>query len=64
MGYSEVLGKFVLSDGWPKLFLLFLFMQIANILNLMEMGQYFLKMSKTITSLIELTKLIGLILLI
>ncbi|KAM3135781.1 hypothetical protein pb186bvf_012178 [Paramecium bursaria] len=57
-------GEFVLYQGWPKLILLFFFFQLKNLLQFINTQQQASHNGRDFNSIIDLTKLIGLVLLI
>lgn len=62
---DELDNYFVLEEGgWPKVLLLGLYMQINNILELVDTFQQKIKPSKQINSIIELLKLVTVIMVI
>ncbi|CAD8074510.1 unnamed protein product [Paramecium sonneborni] len=57
-------NQFILFGGWPKLWMLLYFIQLKNLLNFIGSWQQSFLMGQLVSSLIELFKLIGLLLII
>ncbi|KAM3135782.1 hypothetical protein pb186bvf_012179 [Paramecium bursaria] len=60
----QLLHQFIIGGGWPKIFMVFLYPQIRNLLMLIQVLQESLNFSKQTASVIELLKLVSLILII
>ncbi|CAD8145482.1 unnamed protein product [Paramecium pentaurelia] len=57
-------SQFILFEGWPKFWMLLYFIQLKNLLNFIGSWQQQFIMGQLASSLIELSKLIGLLLII
>ncbi|CAD8069969.1 unnamed protein product [Paramecium sonneborni] len=61
---DDPIDKYILKEGWPKILLSLLYIQVFNILKFIDVSQYSLKLSRMSTSIVDLIKLIALILLV